>query len=187
MLRTYKPSNCTVRGSVSFLVDFRRSVRADELISIVNQLITTGPGFGRKPKCDRFRECAESDDLAWTGRLVMPFDLTLPMELAFYFVCPVAAAERRKLVAFRERLVREAGHFLPETSQAEPALRRRAFLGAGWARSRACPTLARVYWRLVVRSRRSERSTMTHYRMTGAPHDQRTRRRPRRAREDPLT
>jgi LysR family glycine cleavage system transcriptional activator len=46
-------------------------------------------------------------DLA-AGRLVIPFDLTLPMDLAFFFVCPRVASERPKLVAFRDWLLAEA-------------------------------------------------------------------------------
>ncbi len=46
-------------------------------------------------------------DLA-AGRLVIPFDLTLPMELEFYFVCPHVAAERPKIVAFRDWLLEES-------------------------------------------------------------------------------
>ena len=40
-------------------------------------------------------------DLA-AGRLGIPFELTLPMELTFFFVCPHVAAERPKIVAFRD-------------------------------------------------------------------------------------
>ncbi len=46
-------------------------------------------------------------DLA-AGRLVIPFDLTLPMELAFFFVCPHVAAQRPKIVAFRDWLIEES-------------------------------------------------------------------------------
>ena len=46
-------------------------------------------------------------DLA-AGRLVIPFDLTLPMQLAFFFVCPQVAAERPKVVAFRDWLLEES-------------------------------------------------------------------------------
>ena len=46
-------------------------------------------------------------DLA-AGRLVTPFDLILPMELAFFFVCPHVAAERPKIVAFRDWLLEES-------------------------------------------------------------------------------
>lgn len=42
------------------------------------------------------------------GRLGIPFDLTLPMELTFFFVCPHVAAERPKIVAFRDWLLEES-------------------------------------------------------------------------------
>ena len=42
------------------------------------------------------------------GRLAIPFDLTLPMELAFYLVYPQGMAERPKLAAFRDWLLEEA-------------------------------------------------------------------------------
>ena len=47
-----------------------------------------------------------SADLA-AGRLTIPFELTLAMELSFFFVCPKAAADRPKIVAFREWLLEE--------------------------------------------------------------------------------
>ncbi len=40
--------------------------------------------------------------------LVIPFDLILPMELAFFFVCPLVAAERPKIVAFRDWLLEQS-------------------------------------------------------------------------------
>jgi LysR family glycine cleavage system transcriptional activator len=46
-------------------------------------------------------------DLA-AGRLVIPFDVSLPMELAFLFVCTPAAGERPKLAAFRDWLLEES-------------------------------------------------------------------------------
>ncbi len=46
-------------------------------------------------------------DLA-AGRLIIAFVLTLPMELAFFFVCPLIAADRPKLVAFRDWLLEES-------------------------------------------------------------------------------
>lgn len=46
-------------------------------------------------------------DLA-AGRLVIPFDVTLPMKLAFFFVCPQVAAKRPKVVAFRDWLLEES-------------------------------------------------------------------------------
>ena len=41
------------------------------------------------------------------GRLVTPFDLSMPTDVAFYLVYPETARERTKLVAFREWLLRE--------------------------------------------------------------------------------
>jgi LysR family glycine cleavage system transcriptional activator len=46
-------------------------------------------------------------DLA-VGRLVIPFDVTLPMNLAFFFVCSHLASERPKIVAFRNWLLEES-------------------------------------------------------------------------------
>ncbi len=43
------------------------------------------------------------------GRLVKPFELSLPASFAYYIVCPEAAAERPKVAAFREWLIEEAG------------------------------------------------------------------------------
>jgi LysR family transcriptional regulator, glycine cleavage system transcriptional activator len=40
-----------------------------------------------------------------SGRLTIPFDLPLPMDVAFYFVYPEASAERLKLARFREWLL----------------------------------------------------------------------------------
>ena len=48
-----------------------------------------------------------ADDLA-KGRLVKPFDISLPADYAYYIVCPVESAERPKVVAFREWLLGEA-------------------------------------------------------------------------------
>ncbi|HYM31767.1 MAG TPA: transcriptional regulator GcvA [Candidatus Cybelea sp.] len=42
------------------------------------------------------------------GRLVKPFDVVLPVDRAYYFVCPEATAERPKIVAFRNWLREEA-------------------------------------------------------------------------------
>ncbi len=46
-------------------------------------------------------------DLA-AGRLVIPFDLNIPLEFAYYVVCLEATAEQPKIVAFREWLLEEA-------------------------------------------------------------------------------
>ena len=46
-------------------------------------------------------------DLA-AGRLVAPFDITLPTEMAYYVVAPTASADRPKVKAFREWLLTAA-------------------------------------------------------------------------------
>ena len=46
------------------------------------------------PAVRRRRNLAAADVAA--GRLVIPFDLTLPMELGFFFVCPRVAAGGRR-------------------------------------------------------------------------------------------
>ena len=52
-----------------------------------------------------------ADDIA-AGRLVRPFELSFPVHFAYYIVCPLITAERRRVVAFREWLLEEAqiGH-----------------------------------------------------------------------------
>lgn len=47
-------------------------------------------------------------DLA-DGRLVKPFDLTIPVDYAYYIVCPETTADRSKIVAFRDWIIEEAG------------------------------------------------------------------------------
>lgn len=51
------------------------------------------------------RELAAADLAA--GRLVMPFDLKIPLEFAYYMVCPEVTAGQPKIVAFREWLREE--------------------------------------------------------------------------------
>ena len=48
-----------------------------------------------------------SGDLA-AGRLVMPFDLSLPLSFAYFVVAPESTAERPKVAAFRDWLLAEA-------------------------------------------------------------------------------
>ena len=50
------------------------------------------------------------------GRLVKPFELSLPASFAYYIVCPEATAERPKIVAFRAWLIEEAGETSPVNS-----------------------------------------------------------------------
>jgi LysR family glycine cleavage system transcriptional activator len=46
-------------------------------------------------------------DLA-AGRLIQPFDVTIPHDLAYYLVCPEATASQPKIAAFRGWLLAEA-------------------------------------------------------------------------------
>ncbi len=46
-------------------------------------------------------------DLA-AGRLAIPFDVALPMQLGFFFVCSHVGSERPKIVAFRDWLLGES-------------------------------------------------------------------------------
>jgi LysR family glycine cleavage system transcriptional activator len=48
-----------------------------------------------------------ADDIA-AGRLVRPFELSFPVNFAYYVVCPVVTADRPRVVAFREWLLEEA-------------------------------------------------------------------------------
>jgi len=48
-----------------------------------------------------------ADDLE-KGRLIKPFDVTLPAEYAYYVVCPEETADRPRLAAFRDWLLVEA-------------------------------------------------------------------------------
>ena len=47
-----------------------------------------------------------SDDLA-AGRLVRPFEVTLPVNFAYYLVYPRETAERPKIAAFRDWILAE--------------------------------------------------------------------------------
>lgn len=47
-----------------------------------------------------------------TGRLVMPFELTLPLAFAYYIVCPDAGADKPGVRAFRDWLIEEAARDL---------------------------------------------------------------------------
>lgn len=55
-----------------------------------------------------------TEDVA-AGRLVVPFDVALPMGLGFYFVCSQLASERPKIVAFRDWLLEESRRARPPT------------------------------------------------------------------------
>lgn len=49
------------------------------------------------------------EDALASGRLVKPFDVSLPADYAYYIVCPKAHLSRPKVKAFRAWLFREAG------------------------------------------------------------------------------
>ncbi|MEE8533201.1 MAG: transcriptional regulator GcvA [Alphaproteobacteria bacterium] len=55
------------------------------------------------------RSALAAVDLA-AGRLVKPFDISLPATFAYYLVCPETTAERPKVVAFREWLFGEVAY-----------------------------------------------------------------------------
>ncbi|NQW11283.1 MAG: transcriptional regulator GcvA [Alphaproteobacteria bacterium] len=59
------------------------------------------------------RSVLVADDLA-AGRLISPFELQLPAQSAYYFVCPDGAQDRPKIKAFRdwilEEVARDAQH-----------------------------------------------------------------------------
>jgi LysR family glycine cleavage system transcriptional activator len=62
------------------------------------------------------RSALVADDLA-NGRLVRPFALSLPAELAYYVVYPPAALKQNKVKVFRDWLMEEAGA-VPQSSAA---------------------------------------------------------------------
>ena len=49
------------------------------------------------------------DDALAAGRLVKPFDISLPGDWAHYVVCPEARTDRPKIRAFRDWLMEAAG------------------------------------------------------------------------------
>ncbi len=53
------------------------------------------------------RSALAAADLA-AGRLVKPFDISLPATVAYYVVCPAATAEYPKIAAFRDWVIAEA-------------------------------------------------------------------------------
>ena len=62
------------------------------------------------------RSALVADNLS-TGRLVRPFALSLPAELAYYIVYPPAALKRSKVKVFRDWVMIEAG-VVPQASAA---------------------------------------------------------------------
>jgi LysR family glycine cleavage system transcriptional activator len=61
------------------------------------------------------RGALAADDLA-AGRLVRPFKLSLPVEFAYYIVCPETTADRPKVAAFRQWLLQESKTSRQETT-----------------------------------------------------------------------
>jgi LysR family glycine cleavage system transcriptional activator len=53
------------------------------------------------------RRVLAAGDLA-AGRLIQPFDVSIPHDLAYYLVCPEATADQPKIVAFRGWLLAES-------------------------------------------------------------------------------
>lgn len=79
---------------------------------------TRGPHFSHpelaiEAACDSIGVVATLPVLAASelaeGRLVMPFELQVPLESAYYLVCDAAAANRPTVLAFRDWLLAEAG------------------------------------------------------------------------------
>jgi LysR family transcriptional regulator, glycine cleavage system transcriptional activator len=60
---------------------------------------------------------------AWdiaAGRLVRPFDVSMPHDLAYYLVCPEASAERPRIAAVRAWLLAEAARYQQELAELAP-------------------------------------------------------------------
>ncbi|MFO1351739.1 MAG: transcriptional regulator GcvA [Gammaproteobacteria bacterium] len=70
------------------------------------------------------RSVLAADELA-AGRLVRPFELSLPAALAYYIVCPEETAGQPKIIAFREWLFHERDNALAQapalTGVAQPS------------------------------------------------------------------
>ena len=78
-------------------VDPSSGLRFDLMVNALQAAIDgLGVALGRTPLVER--------DLA-TGRLVAPFDISLPIESAYYVVAPEQTADRPKIEAFREWLI----------------------------------------------------------------------------------
>jgi LysR family glycine cleavage system transcriptional activator len=63
-------------------------------------------------------------DLA-AGRLIRPFDVSMPHDLAYYLVCPEASAERPRIAAVRAWLLAEAARYQRELAELAPPAPRR--------------------------------------------------------------
>ena len=96
--RPYQP---TIRASGVGDVDWNRGLRFNQS-SLVIEAALSGRGVALAKSA-----LAEADLKA--GRLVRPFDRILPIEFAYYLVCPPHKAELRKVRAFRDWLIGEAG------------------------------------------------------------------------------
>ncbi|HET8727749.1 MAG TPA: transcriptional regulator GcvA [Alphaproteobacteria bacterium] len=66
------------------------------------------------------RSALAADDLI-AGRLVRPFEISLPAEYAYHIVYPERSAQRPKIVAFRDWLLDEAAQDAGVTGAAPPA------------------------------------------------------------------
>jgi LysR family glycine cleavage system transcriptional activator len=63
------------------------------------------------------RSALVEDDLL-AGRLVKPFELSLPGVMAYYVVCPIRSLERKKVRAFRDWLLDETAEAAKELANA---------------------------------------------------------------------
>jgi LysR family glycine cleavage system transcriptional activator len=62
---------------------------------------------------------------AWdiaAGRLVRPFDIGMPHDLAYYLVCPQASAQRPRIAAVRAWLLAEAAAYERELTGLAPGV-----------------------------------------------------------------
>ena len=64
------------------------------------------------------RSVLVGDSLA-SGRLVKPFDVSLPTNYAYYVVCPEANLSRPKVKAFRQWLFAEVARSKPASTGAD--------------------------------------------------------------------
>jgi LysR family transcriptional regulator, glycine cleavage system transcriptional activator len=65
------------------------------------------------------RTALAASDIA-AGRLVRPFDVSMPHDLAYYLVCPEASAERPRTAAVRAWLLAEAERYQQELAELAP-------------------------------------------------------------------
>ena len=87
-------------------IDSSRGTQFSHSYMVVQAAVNSqGVALGRTPLVD-----AELAD----GKLVKPFDMSMPGDHAHYIVCPVATAEQPKIVAFREWLLAEVSAEQPD-------------------------------------------------------------------------